>query len=166
MREPALVLHPTDEMPDAMQRLLRVRTSGAPVVHADGTLVGILSDKDCIRTAANWAMENVQGGTVGDYMSPVKTVLSPENDIFAAASIFLGNHFVVLPVIEGDRLVGELHRRELLRGILGWMRANDRAHTPAPSDSMDRATSIAGMQRQFANQSREQLASVYGHRRK
>ncbi len=161
MRDPPVVLHPDDGLPAAMERLQKARVSAAPVVDADGSVVGLLSDKDCLRIASHWAMEGVAGGSVAEAMSDPPAGLGPDLDVFGAASCFLGNHFVALPVLRDGVLVGEVQRRDLLRAILQWSREHDRSLMPTASDSMERARGIAEMQRQFATHTREQIASVY-----
>ena len=43
---------------EALKTLLKHKMSGAPVVNADGELVGMLSEKDCLKMFVRGAFEN------------------------------------------------------------------------------------------------------------
>ena len=67
-------LSPEVNILDAVDMLVERSISGAPVTRA-GRLVGMLSEKDCLRLLSKGANDDVPTGTVGDYMvTDVKTV--------------------------------------------------------------------------------------------
>ena len=100
---------------DAINLLLKNRISGAPVVDEDGKLVGVLSEKDCLRIFANSAYNLLPGADVEKYMSKDLTTLTPDVDIFTAAELFLKNPFRRLPIVDDDGvLVGQISRRDIL----------------------------------------------------
>jgi CBS domain-containing protein len=111
-------LTPGMEVLHAMEILLEKRISGAPVIDAQGELVGVLSKKDCLRAALNASYHQEWGGAVSDYMtSPVDT-LDADLDIVAAAERFLAGHYRRFPVLQGGRLVGQISRADLLRALV------------------------------------------------
>ena len=60
---------------DAIQQLLHHRIAGAPVVTAQGELVGMLSELDCLKVALDAGYYGDWGGPVTNFMSPdVQTV--------------------------------------------------------------------------------------------
>ena len=70
-----VTLTPEAEIYSAMRTLLKKRLSGAPVIDREGTLVGMLSEKDCLRILIAEAFDGLPLGTVAGYMtSPVETV--------------------------------------------------------------------------------------------
>lgn len=144
----------------AMRRLLGSRFLALPVVDEQRHIIGILTDKDCLRTASNWAFDQTCGGTVGDYMSPVKTVIPAEMDLLSVASVFLNTHFVDLPVCEEDVLVGMILRRDVLRGVMAWQRKHDLELQHDPH-AAERPLSIEEMQRVVASHTREQVVSRF-----
>ena len=90
----------------------------APVVDASGALIGILTQKDCFRPALQASYYRQWRGTVGDQMrSPVRTI-EAEKDIVAAAELFLAEPYRALPVVRAGRLVGVLHRADVLGRLL------------------------------------------------
>ncbi|MCB9693335.1 MAG: CBS domain-containing protein [Alphaproteobacteria bacterium] len=119
-----LVLTPSLPIYDAIESLVRHRLSGAPVVSEatgpdDHVLVGILSERDCLRTLANGALYGLPGGTVGDFMTADVRAVRPNVDVLALASLFLDNPWRRLPVIDGrGHLLGIVSRHDILRGTL------------------------------------------------
>jgi CBS domain-containing protein len=103
---------------EAIALLLKNRISGAPVVDAEQKLVGVLSEKDCLRVFANDAYFHLAGGAVGDYMSRTLSTVGPDDDVFKVADLFLRNSFRRLPVLEGGRLVGQVSRRDILKASI------------------------------------------------
>jgi CBS domain-containing protein len=107
-------LSPEMSIYEAIDVLLRNRVSGAPVVDADGRLMGVLSEKDCLKIFANAAFHQVAGGVVRDYMSTALHTVGPNDDLFRLAELFLKNVFRRLPVVENGLLVGQVSRRDVL----------------------------------------------------
>jgi CBS domain-containing protein len=98
--------------------LLKYKISGAPVVDGEGKLVGVLSEKDCLRIMANASFHELPGGQVANYMSRECHTLKAEDDIFRAADIFLKHSFRRIPILnEQGLLVGQISRRDVLRAI-------------------------------------------------
>lgn len=105
------------DMEDAIRKLLKHQISGAPAVDQDRRLLGVLSEKDCLRIFANAAYNVLPGAVVEQYMSTKITTIDSEADLFSAAQIFLNNPFRRLPIVDDEgRLVGQISRRDVLNG--------------------------------------------------
>lgn len=90
----------------------------APVVDASGSLIGVITPKDCFRPALQASYYRQWHGTVGDEMSsPVKTI-DAGTDLVTAALMFLSEPHRAFPVVNGGRLVGVLNRGDLLGALL------------------------------------------------
>ena len=100
----------------AIGLLLKNRISGAPVID-DDNLVGILSEKDCLRIFANGSFYDMPGGPVSKFMTDVVSTVKPNSDLFSVADVFLQHNFRRMPVVEGKKLVGQISRRDVLRAI-------------------------------------------------
>jgi len=113
-------LGPDMDVADGLALLVSQRASAVPVLDEGSRLVGILTEKDCLRLVANDAYTQVQflRGQVSDFMSPIHHPLSPQMDLFTIASQFLKNNFHCLPVLEEGRIVGCISRHQLLVEIL------------------------------------------------
>jgi len=115
-----LTFRPEQLLLDAMAALIKRRVSGGPVVDEDGRLVGILSELDCLRMLASdefYLEEQEEGARVGQYMTSGGRTVPPDLGIYALSHYFLTSPIRRLPVVEGDQLVGQVSRRDVLRGI-------------------------------------------------
>jgi len=110
-------LEPDTEILHAVQKLIKNDIAAAPVVDKDGALVGILTEKDCMRVVLNACYHSEYGGTVADFMSNEVEAMSPEDSITDAARRFLDKRYHRYPVLDNNRLVGQISRRDLLRAL-------------------------------------------------
>ena len=152
-----------DPMKEAMHDLARSPFPALPVVDDLGVVVGELTEKDCLRTMSQWAYEGISGGTVADHMSDLEVRVTPEMDLLNAARAFLECNFSCLPVTEDDRLVGFIHRHDVLKGIDRWATAIDRERELRlkTTSGHERPSSIQHMQQVAASHSREQMSQVF-----
>jgi CBS domain-containing protein len=112
-------LQPEMSLIQAIGLLLKHKISGAPVVSEDGQLVGVISEKDCLRLFANEAFyDQATEARVADYMSSAVETIEADADVFKAAQIFLKNTFRRLPVLDEGNLVGQVSRRDILMASL------------------------------------------------
>lgn len=110
-------LPPDMDMRAAVRFLLENRVTGAPVVDEEGTLLGIVTEKDCLRLLTHGVDNDVPRGVVADFMTTEVISIPPTMDVYYAAGIFTANHFRRLPVVLDGRLVGAITRYDLLRVI-------------------------------------------------
>lgn len=101
----------------AIRVLLDERISGAPVVDAGGTLVGVLSKKDGLKIVFSSQYYGDRGGPVSDFMSAPVETLDADLDLVSAAQHFLQSHFRRFPVLRAGRLVGQISRSDVLRAL-------------------------------------------------
>jgi len=101
----------------AIDTLINRAISGAPVVNDRGDLVGILSEKDCLKVLIDVSMHELPTATVEQYMSKEATTLKQTSSIMDAVEFFQKNVFRRFPVVEGAKLVGLLTRRDILRAV-------------------------------------------------
>ena len=115
-----LTFHPKDTLFSAMQSLLKRGVSGAPVIDGDAMLVGVLSELDCLRMLASdefYSEEQEEGALVEQFMTIGGRVISPDLGIYGISHYFLTDAIRRLPVVENGRLVGQVSRRDVLRGM-------------------------------------------------
>lgn len=117
MANKVVALSPDMSIQDAISVLLKNRISGAPVVDEDNKLVGVLSEKDCLRIFANGAFNVLPGGLVSQYMSTELATVNTGTDLFTVADMLLKRPFRRLPVVDSEgRLSGQVSRRDVLAG--------------------------------------------------
>jgi CBS domain-containing protein len=117
MNTQAVTLRPDMRMSQAITLLLKHKITGATVVDEEGKLLGVLSEKDCLRIFANGAYNLLPGGVVAQYMCREVKTISIDADLFTAADIFIKSSFRRLPVIdEQGKFLGQVSRRDVLKG--------------------------------------------------
>jgi CBS domain-containing protein len=118
MMTKVVTLAPGDDIYAAMRTLLKKKISGAPVVDEAGTVVGVLSEKDCLKVLTAVAFEGVPGGTVATYMTGKVDAVDPSTSVYDLVTRFIQNHYRRLPVTDSDgRLLGQVSRRDVLAVI-------------------------------------------------
>lgn len=105
------------EILHALNTLVDNDIAGAPVVDKDGALIGMLTEKDCMKVALNATYHSEYGGIVADFMSKDVEVMSPDDNIVDAARRFLERRYHRYPVVDNDRLVGQISRRDVMRAL-------------------------------------------------
>ena len=111
------MLRPETDILDAIGFLLEKRVTGAPVADKSGRVVGILTEKDCLRLVAAGVEGNLPRGSVATFMTPNPETLPPDMDVYFAAGLFLKRDFRRFPVVEDGKLVGAITRFDILRVI-------------------------------------------------
>lgn len=118
MNRNLFTLDPETDVYDAIDTLITKNINSAAVINNQGKLVGILSEKDCLLTLIAEVYDNLPGTTVEAYMTKNVVTVTPEQDIFTVADMFLKNHFRRVLVVEDGNLIGQITRKDLLRAIL------------------------------------------------
>jgi CBS domain-containing protein len=101
----------------AVNLLVEKRISGAPVLDEHGNLVGILSERDCVRVALETCYHGEQAGVVADYMNRDVHTVDGDMSILELARLFVDKPFRRYPVIDGNRLAGQISIRDVLRAL-------------------------------------------------
>jgi CBS domain-containing protein len=129
-------LGPQSTVEDAIKLFAEARISGAPVVE-DGRLVGILTEGDLIFQDAEIKAPgflDILGGiiplgnteeyrrealksagvVVGEVMTDDPVTVAPEATLAETATVMAERRKKILPVVEGERLVGVITRMDIL----------------------------------------------------
>ena len=114
MTKHVVTLKPDQTMHEALRILVRNGFSGAPVVE-NGNLVGMLSEKDFLRTFTASLYQTLPEGKVGDHMCTTLTTCAPDDELFDVVDLFSRNSFRRLPVIENDRMIGIISRSDVVK---------------------------------------------------
>lgn len=101
----------------AINDLITNKISGAPVVDIKGNLVGMLSEKGCLKILLESSYYNYLSGHVKDYMSKNLTTVDINDSITEVAQKFIDLRFRRFPVLENGKLVGQISRRDILKVI-------------------------------------------------
>jgi CBS domain-containing protein len=116
MNRRVVTLSPQDEVFDAIDKLLKNQISGAPVVDSQDRYHGIFSEKTAMQVIIGAIYERVPGGEVFRYTNLDRNrLIGRELSLYDAAQRFLQTAYRRLPVLDGERLLGQVSRRDVLR---------------------------------------------------
>jgi CBS domain-containing protein len=110
---------PHTDLFEAIDILLKNNISGAPVVDADGLLVGLISELDCLKSILSGSYYDYEslGGSVSEYMTTNVDVASVDDDILSISERFINDRRRRFPVLDNGRLVGQISRHDVLRAV-------------------------------------------------
>lgn len=108
---------PETRVQDAMKVMLKKQLIGVLVVDEDRNLLGVFSEKDCLKVLLQGGFHRMPDDRVKDYMHPVQMTIDSHTDILRVAQIFLEKPFRRLAVVDEGRLVGQITRRDIVRGM-------------------------------------------------
>jgi predicted transcriptional regulator len=81
-------------------------------------VVGILSEKDCLKLMTKGSYYQLPGGKVSDFMTTDVYCVPPYTDVFKVADIFIRHIFRRLIITDEDnKVIGQITRRDMLRTI-------------------------------------------------
>ncbi|CUS02070.2 conserved protein of unknown function [Candidatus Promineifilum breve] len=108
-----ITVPPDEQVRRAIALLVEHRIGALLVVDAAGKLVGILSERDVMRTAAtdeglfDWPVEAIMTRDV--------IVGMPQDDVIAVAHTMLEKRFRHLPIVDEGRLIGIISIGDVLK---------------------------------------------------
>jgi CBS domain-containing protein len=112
-----VTVRPDQSINEVINILIEKRISGAPVLDENKKLVGIISERDCLRIIVDQAYHNLPHNSpiVSDYMTREVKTLSPASTVVDAATEFLNSAIRRMPVVENGVLIGQISRIDILR---------------------------------------------------
>jgi CBS domain-containing protein len=108
---------PDMEVMRAINELVAHKISGAPVVGKDGSVVGMLSERDCLNVGLIAAQDTCVAGPVSQFMTSKVVAVEPDMNLTQLAGMFLSNSYRRYPVIQNGKLIGIISRSDVLRAI-------------------------------------------------
>ena len=117
MTKTLITFKPNTSVLDAIHTLVKHRIAGAPVVDDEGSLVGMLSEFDCMKVALQAGYHESFGGPVSEYMTSDVTTVNAQMSIVDLAQLFAEKGYRRFPVTDKNRLVGQISRRDVLRAL-------------------------------------------------
>jgi CBS domain-containing protein len=108
---------PEDEIQKVFAMILESGFTTFPVTRKK-KLAGIISRRDLISThRVRSAIAQHNGTPVGDVMRKDVFTIAPDEPISAAAELIVKHDVSMLPVMDGERLVGVVNRHDVLRAL-------------------------------------------------
>jgi len=108
-------IDPNATLAEAVRILTELHIGGAPVVAADGSVVGIISELALIDVVFD---PNARNALIREHMTPEVHVIHPDDPLSRPAQLFALYSFRRLPVVDDGKLVGMVTRRDLMNYAL------------------------------------------------
>lgn len=104
---------------EAVDLITSNHVSGICVVNNEGTLIGILSEMDCLRGVLSASYDNGSVGSVGEYMVSANiNSAKASDDIIDVAADMLAKGQRRRPVVnEQNKLIGQITCRQILAAV-------------------------------------------------
>ena len=89
--------------------------TGLPVVNDDGTLAGIISEKDVLSLVYD---SEDDSANVEDFMTKDVVSFEQNEDLIAICECLVENNFRRVPIVADGKLVGVISRKDIIKYIL------------------------------------------------
>jgi CBS domain-containing protein len=157
MTRPVINVTPETKIAEAARLMLQHRISGLPVVDAEGTLVGIVTEGDLVRRSeigterhrARWVELLIGPGrlardyvdaharTVGEVMTDNVAVVSPDATLPEVVRLMEKRHVKRVPVVEKGAVIGIVSRANLVRALVHTLTRTTVADAAATSSDTE-----------------------------
>ncbi len=111
MNSKVITLRDTDSVLSGLVLLVKEAISGAPVITKDDRLIGMVTEFDLL-LAIDCVGEEFP---ISRVMHKEVIAVRPDLDLEEARRVILTHNYRRLPVVEDDKLIGILSRRDILR---------------------------------------------------
>ncbi len=101
----------------ALNKVMASKHLGGPVMDKDGKVIGFLSEQDLLDKLVKASYYCQDSHTVGDCMSREVLTVSPNLGIIELAELMQVGKPKIYPVVENNKLVGVISRREVLKAV-------------------------------------------------
>ena len=113
-----ITIGPDRSLAEAIEMLVEYEISGLPVVAEDDKIVGVLSERDLLKT-----FQRPDARTVGDLMTADVVSISVDAPLVEVVDIIMSNDFRRVLIHDHGRIAGVVSRADLMPVILGMLGA-------------------------------------------
>ena len=120
-----VVFKPDETIHEVMKKFIKYRISGGPVVNEKGDLIGVISEADCMKEVSDSRYFNlpILDKSVSKFMTTNVDTIDASKTIFEAASNFFKTSRRRFPVLDSNKLVGQISRKNIVIATLN-MKSN------------------------------------------
>jgi len=115
MSRTVTTIHAGKTLLEAIKLLVCNEISGMPVVDEKEKMIGIITEKDVLNFIFSGNLKNTR---VEEIMTKKVVSFSPETNVDTIALSIGHNRFRRVPIVEGDKVVGIISRRDIIRTVL------------------------------------------------
>ncbi len=115
-----ITFKPDQSIENVIEKLIKHRISGGPVVNDNQELIGIISEGDCIKQISESRYYNMpmDHRTIEQCMVKNVDTIDGNMNIFDAANKFLDSKRRRFPILEDGKLVGQISQKDILKAAL------------------------------------------------
>jgi CBS domain-containing protein len=117
-----------EDIREAIRIMLLNNVTGLPVVNDDGTVAGIITEKDVLKLLYS---SPDKPGTVEEFMTTNVVCFEQDTHLSEVVDCLMMNRFRRVPILNKGRLVGIISRRDVIRHI---SHLKQEAKTPQKDD--------------------------------
>lgn len=121
MSSPVMSIAPGMSAADAWKSFEASGVRHMPVLSAEGTIIGIVSDRDLLKQLiiTNGNKEDARETVIRDIMATRVIVTGPTTDIRRIAKAMMDHHIGTMPIVDDDGLpIGIITRSDILHAII------------------------------------------------
>ena len=108
-------IHPEMPVVEASSKLIKLDMLGSPVTDKAGSLVGWISERECLQAALQVVYHNQRVATVRDLMQTEVLTVSLDDEVLGLAQQMLAAKPKIYPVVDSaNKVVGVISRRHIL----------------------------------------------------
>lgn len=118
MTKRIVTLKEDTDVVEAIQTMLDHKITCAPVVNHHGELVGMFSERDCMKVVLETAYNQGMVGKVREFTTRDVKSVDANSSILDLAERFESSPIRSFPVFEGQELVGIVSRTDVLKALI------------------------------------------------
>jgi len=121
MTSKLIVFEPEQSVYYVIDKLIKHKISGGPVVNEKNELIGIISEGDCIKDLSESKYYNMPLDDQHKVKSVMHTdveIIDKNTNIFDAAKKFLTSKRRRFPIVENGKLIGIISQKDVLKAAI------------------------------------------------
>jgi len=120
MTRQLVIFKPDQSIHEVMRAFIKHRISGGPVVNETGELVGVISEADCMKEISESRYFNmpILDKSVAHFMTKTVDTIPASTSVFDAAALSSRSSRRRYPVMENNRIVGQVSRKDIVIAAL------------------------------------------------
>ena len=115
-----ITFSPNQSIENVIEKLIKYRISGGPVVNDKQELIGIISEGDCIKQISESRYYNLPMNhqTIEHCMVKNVDTIDGNMNVFDAANKFLDSKRRRFPIVQEGKLIGLISQKDILKAAL------------------------------------------------